>query len=313
MRDKFLSVAKFVMQCGILLLVAFIAWLVIDMVWLSQEKSEQTFTTQAVANWGGGEQLVYGLSETSSVPVAMRVAESGAIIQAENVRGIIDTYIIKSTGTFTVTASVTNTSVFTVQAGHTLTTAESIFFRDPTIPTYQQVKVLVAAGNVITVDTPLDRAWLGTFAEGDLDMTVDGSSTAAVYALGPSSPTIVDITRIIVHIEDDSAMDTAKFGGLLALTNGVVVRVNRNGYYQTILNVKTNGEWAQRAYDVSYSDKAPAGTFGLAVRRSFGGEDKNGTPIRLNGALGESIEVLIQDDLTGLTGFGIVLQGHLTN
>lgn len=46
-------------------------------------------------------------------------------------------------------------------------------------------------------------------------------------------------------------------------------------------------------------------------RRSFGGQDKNGVVIRVDGDLGESLELLIQDDLTGLETFRIVVQGHV--
>ena len=64
-------------------------------------------------------------------------------------------------------------------------------------------------------------------------------------------------------------------------------------------------------YDVVYSDKAPAGYFGLNFRRTFGGQNKNGVVIRLCADDSDTLQVIIQDDLTDLDDFSVIAQGHI--
>lgn len=266
-----------------------------------------------VFGWGGGEQLIYGLPEGTGTPVAVQIGDDGHLLTDSPIANIVDLLPILGTNVFTVSSSITNTRVFTAVAGHGLTMTDTLFFRDSTDELYQQVGIVSIATDVITVDTPLDRAWDGTHPHGLTDMAVDGSTTPQIFHVTLSSSIAIHVTRIIVHIEDNSAMDDGKFGALSALTNGVVVRVYRvaTGKYETIINAKTNGEWAQRAYDVSYADNAPSGTYGFRVRRAFGGEDKAGSAILLEP--GDAFQVVVQDDLTDLLGFGLAVQGHIAH
>jgi hypothetical protein len=66
-------------------------------------------------------------------------------------------------------------------------------------------------------------------------------------------------------------------------------------------------------YDTAYADKRPSGSFGFKFRRTFGGQGKNGVVIRLTAIHGDSLKLIIQDDLTGLDDFYIVAQGHRTD
>lgn len=277
-----------------------------------RDPNESMLDAQAVANWGGGEQLIYGVPEATGTPIAIQVSDDGHLLTDSPVSQIFDVLPVRGSDTFTVAASITNTRVLTVVAGHGLTITDTMIFRDAGNQFIQQVGIVSIATNVITVDTPLDRAWAGNHPYGLTDMAVDGSSSAVTFQIGPLGGS-ADVTRFIVHMEDGTAMDDGKFGGIAALTNGVVIRVYRaaTSTYDTIMNAKTNGEFAQRTYDASYADNAPAGTYGFRVRRSFGGEDKSGSVIRL--ANGDTFQIIIQDDLTGLLSFGIAVQGHLAH
>lgn len=174
-------------------------------------------------------------------------------------------------------------------------------------------EVLAVVGNNITLDTPLDFA----YETGDVvikatrDLNVDGSSTTQIFAVsgaGTGSTLEIDITRIIFQITDNTAMDDGTFGGISALTRGIVLRIN-NGITSNIYNIKSNGDFGLVAFDKTYSDKAPAGTFGLTVRSTFAGQNKHGVAIRLKE--NEKLELLIQDDLTGITSFRMLAQGHI--
>jgi len=177
---------------------------------------------------------------------------------------------------------------------------------------YLGIQIGAPVGNVITVDTPIDRTFTVTspIVSVDVNMAVDGSATTQVFQVGPVGPgseTIIDITRIMGIITDGSAMDDGKFGGIDALDNGVVLRLS-NGVMQNIWNVKTNGDIALLAFDAQYTDKSPAGENGFRFRNTYAGQSKHGVALRL--APGDTLEILIQDNLTGLTKFNMLAQGH---
>lgn len=175
-----------------------------------------------------------------------------------------------------------------------------------------QSEIINVVGDVITVSSPSDRAFTTSAGVhiGSNNMNVDGSATTQIFKLSAPIGVKWDIVRILFYIQDNSSMDDSRFGGLTALTNGVVIRL-KNGNVKNIFHVHSNGEFAIRAFDTVYTDKAPAGSFGFRVRRTFGGPSKNGVVIRLDGDIDDQLQVLIQDDLTGLENFNCVAQGHV--
>lgn len=178
----------------------------------------------------------------------------------------------------------------------------------------------------ITLDTPLDFAYTtaGGCSLRDENMNVDGSTTPVVFYVSPkglfdqthtSDPQRWDIVRLMIFIGDTTAMDDARFGGIDGgLTNGVVIR-KKDGTYKNIFNAKTNGDFALHSYDAAYVDNTlgPSGEYGLRVRRTFGGQSKNGAVIRLDSATDDEIQLIVRDDLTGLTRFYAVVQGHVVD
>lgn len=176
---------------------------------------------------------------------------------------------------------------------------------------YYTAEVTAKAGNLLTLDTPIDI----DYADGSSiiamsnKMNVVGSRVAPiVFQIGSAqSAWTIDITRIMGHIVDDTAMDDAKFGGITALTNGIVLRRN-DGVITNYWNAKDNGKIRLICFDANYASKAPAGFFGFNFRNTYGGQSKHGVTIRLEA--GETLELLVQDDLTGLTSFNMMAQGH---
>jgi len=203
----------------------------------------------------------------------------------------------------------------TLIAGHGFLVGEWLCLQE-TNKLYQG-QVLAVVGDVITVDTPLDFNFsVNAFGcRSIINMAVDGSATPQIFRVKPIPgewDVEWDITRIICSITDGSAMDTSKFGGLPALTNGVVLR-KKDGVFKNLYNVKTNGQYADIAYDVSFDDRAPAGFFGFRVRKTWAGQAKSGVAIRLDSLKDEELQNLIQDDLTGLNTYFCRVMGSLTN
>lgn len=108
---------------------------------------------------------------------------------------------------------------------------------------------------------------------------------------------------------DATAMDDGTFGGMSALTNGVVVRVLNNGAYRNGACWKTNADIANDMYDFSYVAKPPAGTgYGARGRWTFTNAE---VVIELDGTTGDRLEVLVQDALSSLVTFTMKGQGRI--
>lgn len=190
-------------------------------------------------------------------------------------------------------------------------------FQNSTNPSSYFAKVLSISVNTLTMDTPLDIAF-DTITNSpvlfrlDCDMAVNGATTPIIYSAFNQSTIPYDITRIIFHITDDAEMDDGKFGGIAALTRGCVLRKkNASGNFTNYFNVKSNGKFGELAYDKTYDDKAKQGTYGFSSRLTFGGQSKVGVVIRLED--GEELQLIIQDDLTELLTFAVMVEGHLTD
>ncbi len=167
----------------------------------------------------------------------------------------------------------------------------------------------------VVMDTPMDFAYLteDLGSLGSREMNVDGSSTPVVFTVSPvglNAGTEWDITLMTFILLDSSAMDDGKFGGLDKLTNGFVIRSD-NGNNKNVMNVKTNGEFAESAFDRVYSDKAPAGQFSILIKRTISGKENSGVVLRIEASTDDGIKCIVQDDLTGLDVFRVRVQGHV--
>jgi len=163
----------------------------------------------------------------------------------------------------------------------------------------------------ITVDTPFDFA----FESGDPtisssnNIAVDGSSTTQIFNVAGTADYDIDITRLIFTMSMSSAPDDGLFGNIAKLTNGVVIR-KTDGVTRNMMNIKDNGELASYSYDLTYTTKSGGGgTDGLRCRYTFGGENKQGAVIRLSA--GEALEILVQDNISSITRFRVIAEGHI--
>lgn len=168
-------------------------------------------------------------------------------------------------------------------------------------------------GNVILLDTPIDVNYsAGSIVfPANYHMNVDGSVTPQIFqigAVGRNSTLELDITRIMGYFQDGTVMDDSKFGGITTLTNGIVLR-RSDGVMTNIWNAKSNGEISLMTFDFQYTDKAPAGSYGARFRNTFAGQSKHGVTIRLEP--GDTLELIVQDDLTDLEDFIMMAQGHV--
>lgn len=199
-----------------------------------------------------------------------------------------------------------------------------VCFKEDTAFYQAEILTVTATGGTgydLLLDSPSDYSFsvAGVCSLRSAALNVNGSVTPVIFYASPvglvdpvnsNKPQKWDIVRVMFQMTDNVSMDDAKFGGLTALANGIIFR-KRNGTYKNIFNIKSNADFALHAYDISYSDKAPAGFFGFRSRRTFGGQEKNGVVLRLSAAENDQAQVIVRDDLRGLTKFEAVVQGHI--
>lgn len=223
-------------------------------------------------------------------------------------------YVINEEGTFTLNGTATiNTRSFNADPGHGIAIGDMIeLYEDAK---FFQALVTAVVGDAITVDSPLDFAFTDSAngRRGKHNMNVDGSGAPVVFRITPEALEnghSWDVVRINMTITDGTSMDDSTFGGIGALTNGVVCR-KKDGNYHNQFNIKSNEDWATEAFDAVYADRKPSGFFGYRARRTWGGQTKAGVVIRLSATDNEQFEILIQDDLQGLVSFYIKVQGSV--
>lgn len=206
-------------------------------------------------------------------------------------------------------ATVVGEYTVTLEAGHSVVAGDYLVIYEGTV--YFQTRVVSVATNVITMAIPFFYAF-STAATGTRNSveieTADGSTDPVIFEVGPPPGQKWDIYGITFTARDASDMDDAKFVGATALTRGMAFARCTNGVPETRFLIRSNSEM-KLVGNLEYSDKAPAGEYGLVFRKDF--RSQNGVAIRLDGDLGCVIRLLIQDDLTVLTYGRAMVAGHI--
>ncbi|MEJ2043710.1 MAG: hypothetical protein P8X74_03560 [Reinekea sp.] len=175
-----------------------------------------------------------------------------------------------------------------------------------------------AAVDTITLDSPLDFDYpAGSYVDlANIDMSVNGDVTPVTFGLrGAGSPPGVDLSVHITGINffciAATAVDLTKFADIAALTKGLILR-KRDGTFQNIVNIKNNAmisAFSER-FTITQATNPVQGEDGFYGSARFAGQDNLGVAINLN--IGEDLEFIVQDDLTGITYLSISATGHVT-
>lgn len=249
-------------------------------------------------------EIVSPLKSSGDVPVSVEDQTTAAL----------DLFFAQGSGaptTLTVQSSIDNSSI-TVNSSTSFTAGDYVLIAEGN--RFYTAELLTITNNVLTFDTPLDNNFsVGSFViPTTRDLNVDGSTTSQTFAIkggGIGSNLSIDVTRLMIHMETAGAVDLNKFGDLTALTNGVVIR-RVDGTTRNIFNIKSNGEMRNLCFDwtVDVASNPSQGQNGVGFRYTFAGQDKHGVAVRLDP--GDELQVIIQDDLTGLEKFRIIAEGH---
>jgi len=166
-------------------------------------------------------------------------------------------------------------------------------------------------GSVISFASPVDYAFTENaivyFGEWDLAQA-NGSVTPVTYYLQPPANATYDIYSITISITDNDTMDDSKFGGITQLTNGLVGRID-DGYTKQLFLISNNAGFREYGFDIEYPTKVPAGIYAISGKKNY--HSNNGVALRIDGSTDDTINVIVQDNLTGLSKFAIVVHGHI--
>jgi len=228
---------------------------------------------------------------------------------ADTVCEPVDLYLYKTAATPTITSdasigdlTLTVDAVTGVVVGHAITLFEG--------DRIHQNIVTVASGTTITLAAPLDYAYTTatTVETGAWNMAVDGSSTTQVYSIHAQPLANLMVHQINCSILDSTAMDDGKFGGIAALTNGIIMKYDDSIKKHLAVIVNNLGFW-EIGFDAEYSDKAPAGQYGFKARRDL--DRVSGTVLELTGSDSAEFQIHVQDDLTDLDLMACTINGHI--
>lgn len=176
-----------------------------------------------------------------------------------------------------------------------------------------QATVLSVSTNELTLDRPLDYAFSVAAAVnmGNADLSVDGSSNSITFHAKAAPLLRWDVVQFVIVMIDNAAMDQTTFAGIPGgLTNGVIMRAS-DGKTFNIGNVKTNGAFRGQSCDTTIETKVGGGEWCFSALCKFGGTDHAGVVIRLDGAKGDELQIIVQDDLTSVASIMAALIGHV--
>jgi hypothetical protein len=237
----------------------------------------------------------------------------GVYIQDQTTQAIDVFFTTKKGDVTTATEAVQGGHDVDLEPGHGAVIGDVIESR--TAENFVQAEIINVVVNTITVATPWSRTFpIGTvIGLGSPNLNVLGTQAAPViFSVDPSAVQNIDITRIILNFVDNASMDFTTFGSLAKLTTGCTLRyLEGAGSFINYFNFRDNGELIERSFDHNFQSKVGGGSFGFVARSTWAGKDKRGVTIRVDGALGEELQLVIQDDLTALDKFRVVAQGHI--
>ncbi len=149
----------------------------------------------------------------------------------------------------------------------------------------------------------LDTVGNGT---GSSDGAVDASGADVVLKYVPTKG--VKIHRMLVFIRDSGAIQAERYGAISnGLTNGILMIATDGTESVDLMGglpVKSNADWSRNCYDMQPLTFGSGDNF-VNVRWTFA---KSGIPLIMEA--GDSLEVTLQDDLSGLVEHRFKIEGY---
>lgn len=143
-------------------------------------------------------------------------------------------------------------------------------------------------------------------------MNIDGSASATPFYISCPPDTELLLHRAIISIYDTKGMEDEEYADLGAsLSAGLSLKVMSSDGVTVLADltggapIKTNQGWTQMCYDFGITNFTNTTNAAAAGRWTF---SKAGNPIYLTP--GQRLEMIVDDNLTGLLSQRIMIQGH---
>ena len=269
----------------------FIVWKAIDVNSRISATSELTGEIEAIGSFRGALNVNQALVHKKGINEYLKQEVGGAT-------------------TLSVAASAGDTSI-TVASTTGFAIGDTIRLSTSTFIERSYFNILNIVGNVFTLNRPIDNDLpMGAdVIEINISMNLTGTLGSPLsFKIQPPSFERWQLTRLLITMLDSTAMDDGTFGGMTALTNGVVIRTSINNIISTVTFWTINKDLKDDMFNVEYALKAPAGQYGLNGRWTL---TLSEFVIDLDGDAGDYLELLVQDDLSPLDEFNVKAQGRL--
>lgn len=175
--------------------------------------------------------------------------------------------------------------------------------------TFMQATVLShPSADVLRLDTLINHAYPedSPLNVSTINLVVNGSATPQVFSVKPEPGQRGRFNRIIMSMIGTATMDTGTFGPIAALARGLLLRVKQaDGDYRNLYTIKTNAGFKAVSYDGDFDPNNGQGQRMFTTRLTWGGEDKHGAIIEIDGAGVRAddveIQLVVQDNLEDVT------------
>ena len=141
------------------------------------------------------------------------------------------------------------------------------------------------------------------------NMAVNGSVIPVTFKLAPPADQIWRVATWNISIADAKGFDVAEYGSNGLLANGVEIKGKFGGVVYDLLEfpLRSNGDIASVTYDMTLH------TFGnlddlLLAKWNL---TDAGQFIRLDGSVGDELQMVINDDMTFLTHQYVMAKGYI--
>lgn len=144
----------------------------------------------------------------------------------------------------------------------------------------------------------------------NVDAIGDYSSEAAIFEVRPPDGETWNIARLIISVTDSGSFDSGAYGNGITLTNGITLRVSNDDgivYNMTPDPIITTVDWSEYCYD-GRVDSFGTGNNAFFARWTF---RNAGLFLQLDSRRNERLELVVNDDLTGLIQHRFLVQGHV--
>lgn len=249
--------------------------------------------------------------DTAGVPQGIFINDKGFI--AAEVRYPVnvpaDYYLYQTIATPTISATATiGDEVITVISSTGVVANHAITFYEGS--NMFQSLVTGTTATTISLASPIDFAYTASaLVEAGLwSMNVNGSVTTQIFSIKAPPTGSICAHTINFTMLDATDMDDGKFGGMAALTHGILFRFI-NGLTKNLAVIVNNIGFWEIGFITEYSSKAPAGQYGFKGRRNV--PQINGVVIKINSGGDSEFQIHIRDDLTTLDLFTSTINGFI--